>query len=466
MGDTLSTVVQNWRTTNQSGTGHNGLLSKLKIGDNLYDIKDPAVEVLASAIETRLSEVEGKTIRESALEKANNAAKFATEVTQGTDGQISVTYGDAQTTDVKRNATNAVAGSAAVLYTSEEAEAYNTEHSLSSEDPGYVHEGDVKTAAVPGQIALQGTTTEAALIEIAQAIAAEQSARAAGDTAAEAAAKTYADQLIGNLAGENWAENAKKVKEIIEEIENSENGNAWSTAIDKLAGLGTPYTQEEVDNHNAGLTGAISTATELTADQATALNAVPGVSVTYEATNHPSPEDAAKYNATLEGAWSTSTIKTPQTVKQYVDSKVAAAESAASGGISDLDAVVRGNLELNDTISTGHKVGVKVTEVDGLITDVTVVEDDIASASDLATLTSTVETHSEVTAAALVDLDNRLDTVESSVTAIDLTVKANKAAITSDNINNWSATYDSSTESLQWTNTITAVYVPVSGQTL
>lgn len=465
MGDTLSTVVQNWRTTNQSGTGHNGLLSKLKIGDNLYDIKDPAVEALAEAIETRLSTVEGKTIRQSALEKANNAAKFATEVTQGTDGQISVTYGDAQTTDVKRNATNAVVGSAAVLYTAEEAAAYNEEHNLTSEDAGYVHEGDLKTAAVPGQIALQGTTTEAALIEIAQAIAAEQSARATGDTAAETAAKAYADQLIGNLAGQNWSENAKKVQEIIEEIENSENSNAWATAIDKLAGLGTPYTQEEANTVNAGLTGAINTETVLTAEQATALNNVLGTN-TYSENQSPSAAHANTYNATLPGAVSTSSIKTPQTVKQYVDAAVAAVQSKATGGISALDAVVRGNLEQNDTISTGHKVGVKVTEVDGVITDVTVVEDDIASASDLATLTSTVETHSEVTAAALVDLDNRLDTVESSVTAIDLTVKANKAAITSDNINNWSAIYDSSTESLQWTNTITAVYVPVSGQTL
>ena len=462
MGDTLSTVLSSWRATNQT----NSILEKLKIGSDLYDIKDPAVEALASAVEERLYAIEESTIREAALEKAQNAAKFATAVEQGTDGQITVTYSDAETIDVKRTATAAVAAAPAVLYTAEEANAYNTEHSLNDGDPGYVHEGDVKTAAVEGQIALAGTTTEATLIEIAKAIAAEQAARAAGDTAAESAAKAYADQLVNNLAGADWADNAKKVQEIIEELENSENANAWATAIDKLAGLNINYTQAEADTHNAGLTGAISTETTLTAEQAAALNATPGVSVTYEEGNQPNAEDAAKYNATLEGAWSTSTVKTPQTVKQYVDAKFAEAQAAASGGITELDAVVRGNLNNSDEVTTGHKVGVKVTEVDGVITDVTVVEDDIASAQDLEDLTDTVEEHAEVTAAALTDLNSRLTTVETNVGGIDLTTKANKAAITTGNINNWTTYYNSSSHQLEWSNTETSVYVPVSGQSL
>lgn len=463
MGDTLSTVLSSWRAANQT----NSILEKLKIGEALYDIKDPAVEALASAVETRLSAVENKTIREAALEKAQNAAKFATSVEQGTDGQITVTYSDAETTDVKRTATAAIAAVPAVLYTAEEAAAYNTEHSLSSEDEGYVHEGDVKIPAVDGQIALAGTTTEATLIEIAKAIAAEQAARAAGDTAAESAAKAYVDQLVNNLAGANWADNAKKVQEIIEELENSDNANAWATAIDKLAGLNINYTQAEADAYNANLTDAISTETVLTAEQAAALNALSGVSSTeYTAGSSPQAVDAALYNSKLEGAVSTSTVKTPQTVKQYVDAKFAEAQAAASGGITDLDAVVSGNLDNNDDVTTGHKVGVKVTEVDGVITNVTVVENDIASAQDLEDLTDTVEEHSEVTAAALVDLDSRLTTVETNVGGIDLTTKANKAAITTGNINNWTTSYNSSSHQLEWTNTETSVYVPVSGQSL
>ena len=57
-------------------------------------------------------------------------------------------------------------------------------------------------------------------------------------------------------SGTDLAELAQEVQNIIAELENSENGNAWKTAIDKLAGLGvkTPavyYTQEEADEINA-----------------------------------------------------------------------------------------------------------------------------------------------------------------------------------------------------------------------
>lgn len=50
-------------------------------------------------------------------------------------------------------------------------------------------------------------------------------------------AKNYAKNLVDSLAGEDWSENAKKVKDIIDELEDSEQGNAWSTLVDKLRGL-------------------------------------------------------------------------------------------------------------------------------------------------------------------------------------------------------------------------------------
>ena len=57
-------------------------------------------------------------------------------------------------------------------------------------------------------------------------------------------------------SGTDLAELAQEVQNIIAELENSENGNAWKTAIDKLAGLGvkTPavyYTQAECDELNS-----------------------------------------------------------------------------------------------------------------------------------------------------------------------------------------------------------------------
>lgn len=474
---TLSENLSTWRNTNQpQNDNQRGLLSLLTIDGKLYDIKDPAVEYLAQQVESRLSTLDAKTIRQTTLSKDANASKFATEVTQGVDGQITVTYGDAQTTDVQRTATAAVVGQAAEYYVDGDT------------IPEGKNIGDVKTPAVNPQIALSGTTTEAALIELAIAIAVEKLARENGNTDLANqlignisdlstantinAAKKYADEAVAALAGQDWSQNAKKVQEIIAELENSENGNSWLTAIDKLADMTinkTGATAAEVVEYNEHLNGAIKAGTELTAEQATAVNAaVSGAN--YSEGGTISAADSAAYNATLQGAITagenTQWTDTNVTVKEYVAAEIAKVNAANAQGIADLDAVVRGNLTNGDEVSTNHKVGVKVTEVDGLITDVTVVEDDIASATDLSTLASDVESQAQVTAAALTDLDTRLTTLGTTVGNIDLTVKANKAAITTATINNWSASYTAASENLVWTNTQTTVYVPVSGQSL
>jgi hypothetical protein len=449
-------------------------MSLLTIDDKLYDIKDPAVEFLAEQVEARLSAIDSKTIRKTALSKDANASKFATEVTQGVDGQIAVTYGDAQTTDVQRTATPAVVGQAAEYYR----EGDNI--------PEGKQVGDVKTPAVDPQIALSGTTTEAALVELAIAIAVEKLARENGNTdlanqligsssdssSADTinAAKKYADEAVAALAGQDWSQNAKKVQEIIAELENSENGNSWLTAIDKLSGMSIANKVADAQDaieYNEKLEGAIKAGTELTADQATAVNAAL-VNTSYAEGQTISPADSATYNEKLSGHISVGQTfnDTNVTVKEYVAAEIAKVNAANAQGIANLDAVVRGNLTNEDTVSTDHKVGVKVTEEDGLITNVTVVENDIASATDLATLASDVESQAEVTAAALTDLDTRLTTLGTTVGNIDLTVKANKAAITTATINNWSASYNAGSENLVWTNTQTTVYVPVSGQSL
>lgn len=74
------------------------------------------------------------------------------------------------------------------------------------------------------------------------------------------------------------------------------------------------------------------------------------------------------------------------------DNEANSAEIAAE--IAKLDATVRGNLTADDVIATNKHVGVKVVEADGKLTDVTVVESDIASAAELGTKNdaSTVDT--------------------------------------------------------------------------
>jgi hypothetical protein len=441
MGDTLSEILTAFRSTQV--TGHQGLMSKLNIDGQLYDIKDPAVEALAEAIETRLTTQEEKTIRETALTKGAQAGKFATEVTQGVDGQVSVTYADIRDTALAKGAQDGLVA---------------TEVTQGTDGQVSVTYSDINATDVV--FSETGWTAENAKAAILEALS--KAIGTSGDADTDNTiygAKAYADALVNNLAGANWADNAKKVQEIIEELENSDNANAWATAIDKLAGLDIKYTQAEADAYNANLAGAISTETSLTAEQATKLNGLTGVSSTaYEAGNTPTAEDAALYNASLEGAKSTSSTKTPQTVKQYVDAKVAAvdATSQIAAAIADLDATVG-----STTVDTanGKHIAVQVVEENGVLTGVQVTEDDIASATALANLSDVVDEHSEVVAAALNELNSR-------VGDIDLTVKANKAAIGTQSINNWTSSYASGSETLTWTNAATSVYVPVSGQEL
>lgn len=65
---------------------------------------------------------------------------------------------------------------------------------------------------------------------------------------------------------------------------------------------------------NAGLSGAITTSTALSAEQVAVLNALAGVSKTnYAVDENPTADDAKLYNATLTGAVKAGDIKTPAT---------------------------------------------------------------------------------------------------------------------------------------------------------
>ena len=446
MGDTLSTTIAAWRNTNQQNSTK--LLEKLKIGSDLYDVKDPAVEALAAAVETRLNSW-------TAVTKGQEAGRVATSVTQASDGSISVTYDNVLAAAVTDTAVNGQ---------------FVTKVDQAVDGTITTTKGTVGAQYVTfSETGWTAENAKAAILEALTKAIGTQSDLSSADTIN--AAKKYADEAVAALAGQDWEQNAKKVQEIIAEIENSENGNSWLTAIDKLAGMSinkTGATAAEAVEYNEHLTGAIKAGAALTAEQATAVNAA--VSGANYSTNQTiSAADSAAYNATLQGAISagenTQWTDTNVTVKEYVDTAVANAAGNAADAIAALDATVG-----SQTVATGKHVAVEVVEADGVLTGLTVTEDDIASAQALEDLADTVEEHSEVTAAALTDLDSRLDTIETNIGNIDLTTalatKANKAAITTGNINNWSTSYNSTTHALEWTNAETSVYVPVSGQSL
>ena len=399
MADTLSTKLTTWRNTNQSG---NGLLSKLSIDQQLYNIKDPAVEALAAEVETRLAAVETKTIRTEALDKPSGAGKFASSVTQSTDGQITVTYSGFT------GVTDTVVDGQFVTAVSQ-----NTDGDIS------VTRGAIDTSKIAiSNASLTATTLSDAIAELLAADASIIGASTDSSSANSiAAAKKYADEKVQQLAGEDWTANAQKVQDIINEL-NGENG-AWETLVDKLTGL----------------------------------------------------------VATDAGTGATTSL----TVKEYVDSKFTEAQSAASGGISDLDKVIAANsggiVDATNATSTydndsTNKVAIKLVEEDGIVTGLNVKTNDIASAAELTTLSASVvksvngitpTNNAVVLSGADINLSATDTTKLSGVIDNIQSNKANKAAFSSGDIKTWSVNF--SNETLTWTSATTGVYQP-SGSAL
>jgi len=374
---TLSETLSTWRTANQSGTGHQGLMSKLTIDGSLYDIQDPALEAMMTALDTRLSSIEGATPE-------------AKDVTFD-----------------------------------------NSENGFTSTN-------------------VQDAIEEAITKATAEAIGASTDS---SDADTINAAKKYADELIADLAGSDWEQNAKTVKQIIEELENSDNANSWATAIDKLAGLGVKtaaeyYTQAECDEYNAAnVTGYVTAGSSIPADYAEKVgSAAAGDTLT--------TEEANAYNATLEGARKTTDVKTPavyNTVVDYVQSYVASQLGSTVSDLETLDAAAIKSVNgvsraANDTTGaitlTGANIDLSGTDNRKLDAVIASLETNKANKSD-------IEDNERVVAAALNDLSAN---------------KANKAAISTGTVNNWSSSY--SNGNLVWTSTQPTVYVPVSGETL
>lgn len=409
---TLQETISSYRTTQV--TGHQGLLSKLSIDGNLYDIKDPAVEQLADAVESRLSTLEGKSW--TVVAKGNNDPKFATSVGQAADGSVSVTYSNLRDTALTDSATTGQ---------------FIT--SVSQDVNGVVTttKGSVDAANVsftPGTGFESTSTNVQAAVEdaLAKAMALKGAPTDDADDETIAGAKAYAKDLVDSLAGDGWTEAAQKVQDIIDELEGSEQATQWSTLVDKLKGM---TVTEKGTSGQAGYRPANNNP-----------SVVEYVQAAIEDVNAQSAEGISALDAIIYGA---------------DGAAGASGESATTNYAGD----------------TTHKVAIKVTEVDGKITAVDVKTNDVASAQALTTLDNAAvksvngetPTNGAVTLyagnVALSSTDNT--TVAAKLTSLDST-KANRAAISTGSVNNWAVpTYAS--ETLTWNSTATSVYVPGSG---
>lgn len=410
---TLREDVGTYRSNNQQNSG---LLSKLQIGSALYDIKDPAVEALADAIETRLSAVEGKSW--TAVSKGAETKKFATVIEQGTNGAITVTYSNLRDTALSDSATTGQ---------------FITSVSQDANGVVTITKGGVDAANVaftPGTDFVAASTNVQAAIEdaLAQAMALKGT-KAAGDTTAETiqGAKEYADAKVAELAGTDWTAAAHTVSEIIKELENSDTAGAWATMVDKLEGMSVSQRGQSGD-----------------ADYRPA-NANPSV-------------------------------------VEYVTAAIEDVNAQSAEGISALDAIVYGadgaagatgsSATTNYADDTTHKVAIKVTEVDGVITAIDVKTNDVASAQALTTLDNAAvkSVNSKTPSSGAVTLyaeDINLSASDNISIATKLTAlnndKANKNAISNGTVTEWAPPqYTAGTETLAWSSSSVSVFVPNS----
>ena len=361
--NTLNQIIELWRAANQTGEGHNGIMSKLTINGALYDIKDPAVEELASAIEARLATVEGKSW--TPVVKGADQPKYATAVTQASDGSITVTYGSLRPEALNVAATDGV---------------FITGVSQATDGVVSVSTGSVEAQYV-GFTGGEGWNSTDAQNAIKEALS--KAIGVTGDTATVATiqgAKAYAKDLVDALAGADVAANAQLIQKIIQELEGSTDASAWVTIVDKLHGLGTDVTVKQyVDTAVAGASEAAANAIAALDATETSTNGtnfqvqvtqadgkITGVSIIGDNTIN-----AGNLSTALASA--IGTIGATD-VKGYVDAAIAGAASTAAADLAALS-----------------------TEVAGLSTD-------------LAALTTDIVNNEQVVAAALNDLNtNKAD---------------------------------------------------------
>ena len=302
------------------------------------NVKD-AIDTLADVVD-RLN-VKAWT----AVTKPGDAGQFATSVTQGTDGSITVSYADVKSTDVKRDATqqNSIAGAtveAALETLKGQAAAAQAKADANETAIGVINgdgKGSISKAVSDAKSELMGSGANVWV----------------GD---EAKTLTHLRELISantksieGLTGVD-KETAAKITNIINElkqIDDSEAGDFANTLLDKLLVL------------------------------------------------YGSPEDG-KYTA------NGGKHATLQEIINAIETRITNVNNTLSGNLTStiqgLDATVRGQLTADDALETGKHVGVKVVETDGKLTGVTVVENDIASAQALTNLTSEVTTLKETVA--------------------------------------------------------------------
>ena len=328
----LTTYVANLRKFADGATANSTTGPVLKTRDGVLqgitNVKD-AIDALAAAVNTLNAKVW------TAVNKPGNAAKFATSVTQGTDGSITVAYADVMSTDVKRTTEQQASITGATVEAALE--------TLKGKAAAAQSKADANASAIgvingdgEGSISKAVSDAKSELIGTGEGVWAEGELKTL--TKLRDLIKANATQ-ISTLQGVD-KDTAAKLTAIVNELKTAgENGDFAGTLLDKFLQLyGTP-TDGKYDVNGGKQT-------------------------------------------TLQGIISA--------IETRITNVNTTLSNSLTSTIQGLDATKRGQLTESDAVEDTKHVGVKVVETDGKLTEVKVVEKDIASAAALTALTTTV----------------------------------------------------------------------------
>lgn len=290
-----------------------------------------AIDALAEAVDSLKAHVW------TAVTKPGDAGQFATSVTQGTDGSITVSYADVKSTDVKRDA----------------------------------QQNDI-----------EGATVEAALVTLK------------GKAAAAQAKADANERAIGIINGSGEGSISKAVSDAKSELIGTGEGVWENNEVQTLTKL------RDLIKANALQISTLQGIDKETADKLTAivneLKNADGTVTGIDFANTLLDKFLQLYGTPTNGEYTVNSGKetTLQGIINAIETRITNVNNTLSGNLTStiqgLDATQRGQLTDADAVEDTKHVGVKVVETDGKLTEVKVVEKDIASAQALSNLTTTV----------------------------------------------------------------------------
>lgn len=323
----LMTYVANLRKFADGAPANSTTGPVLKTRDGVLTGKTnvmDAIDALAAAVDN----LNGHTW--TAVTKSDTDPKFATRVEQNTDGSITVDYADVKSTDVKRDANqNGITGA-------------TVEDALIT----------LKNAAEAAQNTANQNASDITVI------------KGTGDGSISKAVSDAKSELIGTGEGVWDANEVKTLTKLRDLIKANAEKISTLQGIDKdtAAKLTAIVNELKTAGENGDFAGTL---------------------LDKFLTLYGTPEDG-KYTA--NGGKHT----TLQEIINAIETRITDVNNALSGSLTStiegLDATKSGQLTESDKVVDGKHVGVKVVETDGKLTEVKVVEDDIASDKELSAL--------------------------------------------------------------------------------